>query len=166
MRKFLLASTAILALLATPAVSGNWSPDEAQAQTIKITTNDVDPVTGLHADDWLTMMKREINGAPIIGQPYVYMLNATSEPLTVMCQTWQLVGPKPYIEGAPRSLPPFTATIVPTQGFDGYCKDNAGNALVTAESSIGDTYRGTVVSSDNTFTNAIFISFSSRNRQQ
>jgi hypothetical protein len=167
MRKVLLTSTAVVFLLTgSIAISGNFSPDEAQAQSIKIMTNDKDPVTGLDAADWLSMMKREINGAPVVGQPYVFMLNATPNPLTVMCQTWQLVGPKPYISGAPSSLPPFTATVVPTNGFDGYCKDEAGNAQVMAESSTGDVYKGAVVSSDGTFTNAIFISFSPVNKQQ
>lgn len=126
---------------------------DAHAQlNIKVNTND--PLTGLPPDQWIILMTTEVNAKPIIGKEEVYMLNATGSELVVNCGKWQLVGSAPYIKGNPTSLPPFSATHVPTVGFDGYCKDG-----VKAISSTGRTYTGQLNSLDGSFTNSTFIIF-------
>ena len=115
-------------------------------------SNTADPLTGLPVDQWTYLMTHAVNGAAVVGKPEVFMVNPTGESLTVNCGKWVLVGGKPYIEGNPTVLPPWSVTVVGTQGFDGYCKDG-----VNALSSSGLAYHGALVSPDGTFSNATFI---------
>jgi hypothetical protein len=104
-----------------------------------------DPLTGLSAVDWIKLATNLVDGSAVIGQPMIFMLNGTGKELSaVTCDgTYQLVGPKPYIKGAPSRLKPWRATLVPTKGFDGYCKKS-----ITAQSDDGVTYESKLVSSE------------------
>jgi hypothetical protein len=115
-----------------------------------------DPLTGLDAVQWIKLATNLVDGSAVVGKPLIYMLNGTGKELTaVTCDgRYQLVGPKPYIKDAPGKLKPWRATIVPTTGFDGYCKKS-----ITAQSDDGVTYESKLVSSDGTFTNATFLTF-------
>jgi hypothetical protein len=99
-----------------------------------------------------------MNGKSIVGKPEIFVINATGQELNaVVCDgKWQLVGPKPYIKDAPNSLPAWKITLVPTEGFDGYCKQ-----AIVAQSDTGVTYKATLVSVDGTFTNASYLVFRS-----
>lgn len=123
----------------------------ASAQ-LNIKTSANDPLTGLPVDQWTYLITHAVNGAAVVGKPEVFMVNPTNESLTVNCGKWILVGGKPYIDGNPAVLPPWTVTIVGTQGFDGYCKDG-----VDALSSSGLSYHGALISPDGTFSNTTFI---------
>ena len=113
-----------------------------------------DPLTKLSSDQWAYMMAREVNGASVLGRPEVIMLNATPDPLTVYCGRWTLVGPQPYDKQNPNVLPPWTASLVHTDGFDGYCKSG-----VDAHTPSGESITGNLTSNDGSFSNATFITF-------
>jgi len=91
-----------------------------------------------------------------MGRGRVTILNGTGQELTaVVCDgKWQLVGPQPYNKDAPAKLKAWRATLVPTKGFDGYCKRS-----ITAQSDDGVTYEAKLVSADGSFTNATFLTF-------
>ena len=88
----------------------------------------------------------------------MYVLNATGEQLlSVTCRGYYLVGPKPYITDnatttAPLSLPPWTVTLLPTQGFNTYCGKG-----VDAQGATGSTYHATVNAPS--FRDATFVTF-------
>lgn len=113
-----------------------------------------DPLTGLDAKSWISLATNLVDGSAVQGKPFIYMLNGTGRELTaVTCDgKWQLVGPTPYTKGAPGRLKPWRATLVPTTGFDGYCKKS-----ITAQSDDGTTYETKLVSPDGTFSAASFI---------
>jgi hypothetical protein len=116
----------------------------------------VDPVTQLPPEQWAQLATKIMNGKSIVGKPEIFVINATGVELSaVTCDgKWQLVGPKPYIEDAPNSLPAWKITLVPTKGFDGYCK-----TAILAQSDNGALYKAALVSVDGTFTNAAFLVF-------
>ena len=143
-----LTLTALALLAAAPA-----------SAELAIHVNNNDPLTGLPPDQWIVMMTTEVNARPLIGKEDVYMLNATGTELVVNCGKWTLVGNKPYIEGNPNVLPPFSATYVATNGFDGYCKDG-----VKGLSPTGAVYTGALNAADGSFTNSTFIVFSPTSR--
>jgi hypothetical protein len=149
MRKILLAAGLLCGLLAT-----------AQAQQVQMKTNLNDPVTGLEAETWATMARKIIDAKSIVGKPLVYMVNATSDELTVNCDRWELVGSKPYIKGNPNLLRPFSVTLVAVDGFDGYCKNG-----VVAQTVTGELYQGSLNAPDQSFSNSTFITFSSRTKR-
>jgi hypothetical protein len=121
-----------------------------------VSASTVDPVTHLAPAQWIKVAQGIINGKAVVGKPEVFMINATGVELnSVICDgRWQLVGSKPYIEGAPASLPAWKVTIVPTVGFDGYCKTS-----IKGQSDNGDLFKADLVSSDGTFTNAVYLVF-------
>lgn len=132
------------------------TPAPAQGLDLSTVASTVDPLTKLPPDKWVTLATNLINGKAVVGRPEVFMINATGQELnSVICDgRWQLVGPKPYIEGAPGNLPAWRVTLVPTKGFDGYCKKD-----IIGQSDNGVLYKATLVSVDGTFTNATFITF-------
>ena len=115
-----------------------------------------DPLTGLGPDQWRTLAVNIINGRAVIGKPFIYMINASGKDLiAVTCDgKWQLVGPKPFNKDAPNTLPQWKVTLVPTTGFDGYCKNG-----IVGQSDDGSLYPATLVSVDGTFINASSITF-------
>jgi hypothetical protein len=119
-----------------------------------------DPLTGLGPEQWVQMATEVVNGLSVVGKPEVFMLNATGRAISnVVCDgKWQLVGTKPYIGGAPASLPAWKVTLVPTKGFDGHCKQS-----IVGQSDNGTVYKASLVSSDGTFMNATFITFQKAN---
>lgn len=129
---------------------------QAQGLNLSAVQSAVDPLTKLPPDQWITLATSLINGKAVVGKPMVYMINATGQELnSVICDNeWQLVGPKPYIKDAPGNLPAWKVTVVPTKGFDGYCR-----TAIVAQSDSGVTYKATLVSADGSFTNASFITF-------
>ena len=138
------------------AAAAAFASGSAQAQlNLQINTND--PLTGLTADKWVALATRIVNPAPLIGKDSVYVVNATGEVLlAVTCKGYQLVGSKPYITknettAAPGSLPPWTVTLVPTEGFNAYCP-----AGVDAQGNIA-SYHGTVNAGN--FQNSTFVIF-------
>lgn len=131
----------------------------AQAQlNLTVIQSSKDPLTGLGPVEWVKLATNLVDGSAVVGKPMVYMLNGTGKELSaVTCDgvaKWQLVGPSPYIKGAPGRLKTWRATLVPTTGFDGYCKKS-----ITAQSDDGMTYEAKLVSSDGTFSAATFLTF-------
>jgi hypothetical protein len=104
-------------------------------------------------------MTHFVNANPLLGKDAVYVLNATGEQLPlVTCGSYQLVGPKPYITNnrttaAPAFLPPWTATLVPTETFNTYCKSG-----VNAQGAVA-SYHGRLNAADHSFANTTFIIF-------
>lgn len=150
-RDILLASAAI----ATMAI-GTMPAAHAQGLDLSTVQSAVDPITKLPPDKWVTLAINLINGKAVVGKPQVFMINATGQELnSVICDgRWQLVGPKPYIKDAPGNLPAWKVTVVPTEGFDGYCKKD-----IIGQSDSGVLYPARLVSVDGTFSNATFITF-------
>lgn len=152
----IMKSSIRLTMLALTTMFLFFTTPLAHAQ-LNVTISTVDPMTKLPPDQWVYLQTHTINGASVIGRPEVFMVNATGEDLPlVMCEKWQIVGPKVYksVEGNPTSLPAWKTSIVHTEEFDGYCK----NGLI-AQSSTGQTFKGSIISSDGSFTNATFIIF-------
>lgn len=148
--------TALLALAAV--VSGLSFSAPAQAQlALDITT--VDPLTKLPADKWVQLATRIVNPAPIVGKDAVYVVNATGEDLSsVTCRGYFLVGMSPYITGnkttnAPATLPKWTVSLVPTEGFNTYCKGGVEATGIVAN------YHGMPNAGDKSLANSTFIVF-------
>ena len=129
------------------------------AQEVKLDTNIIDPRTHLSAEKWINLATHILNATPLVGKDSVYMVNATGETLvTVVCRGYQLVGPKPYITSnrttqTPSNLPAWTVTLIPTEGFNTYCKDG-----VDAQGAV-DLYHGAPNSADKSFSNSTFVIF-------
>lgn len=146
MRKILLCIAAATALASSTA--------HAQLN-LQMNTND--PLTGLSGEKWVALATRIVNPAPLIGKDSVYIVNATGEALlAVTCKGYQLVGSKPYITknettAAPSTLPAWTVTLVPTEGFNTYCPSG-----VEAQGNIA-SYHGNV--NAGSFQNATFVIF-------
>ena len=128
----------------------------AQGLNLDAVQSTKDPLTGLDAVQWIKLATNLVDGSAVIGKPMIFMLNGVGKELVaVTCDgKYQLVGSNPYIKGAPGRLKPWRATIVPTQGFDGYCKKS-----ITAQSDDGVSYESKLVSPDGTFSNATFLTF-------
>jgi hypothetical protein len=136
---------------------GSFGSPPAHAQLdLSTVASAVDPITKLPGDKWVTLATSIMNGKAVVGRPEIFVINATGQELSaVICDgKWQLVGPKPYLKEAPNSLPAWKITLVPTLGFDGYCK-----SAIIGQSDNGTLYKATLVSVDGTFTNAAFITF-------
>ena len=136
-------------------VLGATLPTQAQ---LKLSTPSInDPITGLPPDQWEQMISHILDSGAIVGEPGVLMISSISEPLTVSCGKWNLVGQNLYksIVGNPPMLRPFSVTYVKTQEFDGYCKEG-----VIGHTPMGRTVIGKLTSSDGSFTNASIILFS------
>lgn len=150
MRKTILAALASAGLLVSAA---------AVAQGLDLDISTVDPLTKLPAEKWVQLVVRVVNPSPIVGKDSVYMVNATGEDLTsVTCRKYTLVGSNPYVTGeattnAPAILPKWSVTLVPTKGFDTYCKSG-----VEATGAVA-TYHGNLNSADKSFTSATFVVF-------
>ena len=145
-----------LLVLASLAAIGIAAPALSQGLDLSTVSSAVDPLTKLPPDQWVKLATNLINGKAVVGRPEVFMVNATGQELSaITCDgKWQLVGPKPYIAGAPGLLPAWKVTVVPTEGFDNYCKSS-----IIGQSDAGVLYKATLVSVDGTFTNATFITF-------
>lgn len=144
----------VLAMAAISVVA----PAESRAQGLNLSAVQTanDPLTGLSPDQWVKLATNLVNGKAVVGKPEIFMINATGKELSaVTCDSkWQLVGPNPYVKSAPGSLPTWKVTLVPTEGFDGYCKIS-----IVAQSDDGTLYKANLVSTDGTFTNATFLTF-------
>jgi hypothetical protein len=160
MRTILLATVTLAGV-----VLGTAIPVSSADAQLNIEISTVDPLTKLPPDKWVYLMTHAINAAPLIGKEAVYAVNATGETLqAVTCRGYYLVGPKPYITNnkttaAPPSLPPWTVTLVPADGFNSYC--TAGVEAQGAASS----YHGTLNSADRTFDSSTFVIFQKPNGQ-
>ena len=140
-------------------------PAAAPRAQLSIEVSTVDPLTKLAPDKWVYLVTHVVNAAPLSGKESVYAVNATGEVLqAVTCRGYFLVGQKPYITSnkttaAPATLPPWTVTLVPAEGFDTYCK-----AGVDAQGAV-DSYHGTLNAADRTFGNSTFVIFQKRGAQ-
>ena len=107
------------------------------------------------ADVWLRIVQQSMDFSYLVGKPYVLVVNATDEPITsVVCDgKWQLLGPAPYIHGAPASVGAHKVGIIPTEGFDKYCKES-----LVGLTEDGERHDG-VLSIPGDFTNSISITF-------
>jgi len=152
MRKILLAAAALIGMAELTI------PSPAHAQ-LNIEVNTVDPLTKLPPDKWIYLMTHAVNAANLIGENSVYVVNATGETIqAVTCRGYYLVGPKPYITNnktvaAPSNLPPWTVTIIPSEGFDTYCTagvDGHGTS---------NSYHGTLNAADHSFGLSTFVVF-------
>jgi hypothetical protein len=152
-------------LLATAAIAFGVGVAHAQGLSLSIPATNIDPLTKLPAAQWIYMMTHEVNASNNVGKDSVFMLNATGETLSqVTCRGYVLVGPKPYISSndtisAPVSLPAWTATAVPTEGFNKYCKDG-----VDAQGII-NSYHGNLSAADHTFENSEWVIFKDPSQQ-
>lgn len=151
MRRFLLAAVVAVLPLTLHAKS-------LEAQMMG--TEMKDQKTGLDSNTWAEVVRGAIDATGLIGKPEVYMINATPYDMTVMCDKWQLVGPKPYLSDNPHVLHPWKAVIVGTKGFDGYCKNG-----IAGMDSNGDLYRGRFNAANGSFTDSTFITFDQANKQ-
>jgi hypothetical protein len=139
-------------------VAGLLVASVAYAQKIDLskTESTEDPITHLKSVDWVRLMTSEINGRTIIGKPYIYIVNATGRELvSLTCDgKWQLTGPTPYksVGSNPASLPAWRVTLISTEGFDGYCTKS-----LVAVSDTSEAFPTKLVSPDNTFKNATFV---------
>ena len=125
----MLAAASFLAFAPVAATVGH-------TQTLNLDTNPNDPVTGLPPAKWLQLALKMIAPEALIDKPIVLMLNATSEPLTVKCGDYTIVGNQVYkaVVGNPVVLAPFHITPVRTDTFDGWCKDKGslvGSSMTT-----------------------------------
>ena len=131
---------------------------QAHAQ-LTLTIDTADPLTHLPPDQWIQLVTRVVNAKPLIGKASVYMVNATGEELgSVTCGSYQLVGAKPYITNnrttnAPATLPAWTITLVPSEGFNTYCRTGV-DALGTVAN-----YHGSLNASNHTFNDSTFVIF-------
>jgi len=150
MRKTLLTTMALIGI--------TFGAATANAQ-LDIQISNVDPLTKLDASKWIYLMTHAVNAANLIGKDSVYVVNATGEDLSsITCRGYFLAGPKPYITNddamsAPSIIPKWTVTIMPTKGFNDYCK-----AGVDATGAAG-TFHGTLNSADHSFENSTFVIF-------
>jgi hypothetical protein len=151
MRRFLLA-----AVVATIPITLHAKSPHAQSLGGPMK----DPRTGFDSNTWAEMARGVIDATAILGKPMVYMVNATPYEMTVNCDKWSLVGPKPYLSDNPHTLHPWKATLVKTNGFDGYCKSG-----VAGLDSNGDLYRGRFNAPNGSFTDSTFITFDQANKQ-
>jgi len=132
------------------------SAEVATAQQLNLTTNPNDPVTGLPPAQWAAMEARYLQLGTLVGTPYVAVMNATSEELTLTCDKWTIVGANVYksVVGNPAALKPFSITIIKTNEFDGYCKDG-----VVGHPQFGNVIRGQLNDTNGSFTDATLVTF-------
>lgn len=144
-----LKSAVALAALAMASV-----PAAAQLQ---LHTQTNDPVTGLSPSEWEQMVSHMLNVQGLVGDPGVIVVSSLSEPITVTCDRWQLVGTNPYssVRGNPAQIQPFSITYIKTKEFDGYCKGG-----VIGHGTMGKTITGHLDSTDGSFSNSTVILFS------
>ena len=151
----LFAAPAVVAAVAFFLTFAPSAPAQAQLDLSTVVST-VDPVTKLPGDKWIQLATALVDGSSVIGRPEVFVLNATGQELiTVVCdRRYALVGPKPAVEGNPTRIRAWKAVVIGTKGYDGYCKDG-----LVAQSETGTAYKGSLVTSDGTFTNATFVIF-------
>jgi len=137
----------------------------ARTQGLNIEISDVEPITKLPPEKWIYLITHMINADPIIGKSSVYAINATGEDLSsVVCRGYFLVGTKPYITNnattnAPASLPKWKATLIPTEGFNTYCKNGVDATGATS------SYHGRLTAADQSFSESSFVIFWKPNGQ-
>ena len=73
-------------------------------------------------------MLASLNLKFLIGKPIVAVMNPTDEEIvSIICDgKWSLVGENAYNKnkGAPGAVAPHSIVLIPTDGFDGYCKQS------------------------------------------
>lgn len=128
----------------------------ASAQ-LHINTNENDTITGLAPPAWLDMVTSILDCSALDGVDEVCVVNDTNRELTVTCDKWTLVGNDPYksVRGNPPSLKPFSATVIRTNEFDGYCESG-----VIGHPKAGHTY--TAKLNGGSFTHSTVITFSAQ----
>ena len=149
MKKLLMAS--VFAMLVTGA---------AQAQ-LALHTSTNDPLTGLPPAEWEQMVSHILDASGVRHEPGVIVVSSLSEPITVTCDKWQLVGPDVYksVRGNPTEIKPFSITYMKTQEFDGYCK-----AGVVAHGTMGKTMTGHLDAANGSFSDSTVVLFSGARR--
>jgi hypothetical protein len=131
-------------------------PSFANAQSLPLPTTDREAktfVAQLPPDVWALVAKEMISLSFFKDKPIVAVFNPNDESITsIICDgKWELVGTKPYLRGAPATIPAHKIGFVPTDGFDGYCKIS-----ITGVSDNGDTFRG--ILNGQTFSDSTVIS--------
>jgi hypothetical protein len=93
----------------------------------------------MSSDNWIKLIQQSVDFSYLVGQPFVAVLNGTDDTITnVMCDDkWALVGANAYIHGAPASVASHHAIIIPTKGFDGYCKKSIVGLTGSGERYVG-----------------------------
>lgn len=144
-KKMLIAAAAI-SVVGSTAGAFDLPQNAAQARVV---------VQNMPNEAWLNIMRSSMDFRYLVGKPFVLVVNATNDPITtVVCDgRWQLVGPSPYIKGAPSVVGAHKVSIIPTEGFDKYCKES-----LVGLTQDGERHDG-VLSIPGDFTHSISITF-------
>ena|SRR5208337_3965495 len=116
-------------------------------------------VQSMPGDAWYRITAASLSLKFLIGKPIVAVFNPYDEEIdTIVCDgKWSLVGPTAYnkAKGAPESIAPHQGVLIPTDGFDKYCKQS-----IIAITGSGERHDG-VLSIPGNFTDSTSISFQS-----
>lgn len=152
MKDYLVSAAVGVMVLASGAVAGAadvmWPSTTREAKSF---------VQTMPQDAWSRMILASLDLRFFGDKPIVAVINPSDEEIeNVICDDkWFLVGADAYnkAKGAPSSLGPRTVTFIPTDSFDGYCKES-----ITALTESGEHLTGEL-SIPGDFTHSTAIKF-------